>query len=156
MNITQGVRLVLVLAALLGAAQAGAGQAGVGEAGVGEAGAAPSSAELDLMPARVAVMRDFSLSFDHTLGKVEAKRRVAARLETLRAQFADKIGESTITWSGDVAEIRVAAFGQTANAWVSVGDTDMQIHVHLPLLLSPLGGNIAAFLTKTAHQALKS
>jgi hypothetical protein len=111
--------------------------------------------ELRTIGCRFAVVRDFSLSFDHTLGVVEARRRVGARLESLRAQFANKIGSSTVTWTGNDADVLVSAFGQPAVGRVSVGDTTLQIHVHLPFLLSPLGGKIEDFLTNTAVETLQ-
>ena len=38
---------------------------------------------------------------------------------------------------------------------VAVRDTTVDIRVHLPAILSPLGGNIRAFLTKTAIETLR-
>jgi putative polyhydroxyalkanoate system protein len=106
-------------------------------------------------PVGFKISRDLTLSFDHDLGVEEARRRVAARLETLRAQFADKIGSSTVTWNGDDAEVDVAALAQHAKGYVHVGDRDVQIKVHLPMLLAPLGGRVESFLAKTAGDTLK-
>ena len=101
------------------------------------------------------IARDLSLSFDHHLGAAEAQRRVAARLERLRAEFANKVGSSTVTWTGNNALVEVSAFGQNANGRVYVTDTNVRIQVHLPLLLAPLGGKIESFLTKLSVETLQ-
>ena len=102
---------------------------------------------------RVATRLD--LSYGHHLGAVEAQKRVAARLTTLQQQFAGTIAASTIAWAGDDADVRVSAFGQVATAQVAVRAATVDIHVDLPVLLSPLGGNIEAFLSRTAAETLQ-
>lgn len=101
------------------------------------------------------VARELQLSYPHRLGAAEARRRVAARLASLQRQFAGTIGASGITWHGDDADVRVSAFGQVATAEVAVRDAAVDIRVHLPVLLSPLGGNIEAFLAQTAADTLR-
>lgn len=99
--------------------------------------------------------RNVALNFPHQLGAEEAQRRVAQRLDDLRAQFGDKIGSSEINWTGNDAHIRVSALMQTATAEVLVRDTDVQIDIHLPLMLSPMSGKIGGFLTQVANDELR-
>jgi hypothetical protein len=101
------------------------------------------------------IERDVSLSFDHQLGAAEAQRRVAARLERLRAEFADRVGSSRVTWTGNNAVVEVSAFGQSAVGRVYVTETNVRIQAHLPLLLAPLGGKIESFLTKLSVETLQ-
>jgi hypothetical protein len=102
-----------------------------------------------------AIARDLHLAFHHQLGQEEAQRRVTRKLEDLRAQFAGEIGESTISWEGNVAHVTVSFLAQTALARVTVSDDEVTVDAHLPLLLAPLAGNISAFLGKTARRTLE-
>ena len=114
----------------------------------------PTGGAGDATRVALKVARDLHLSFDHRLGAAEARRRTAARFAVLQSQFAASVGSSSIDWVGYVANVRAKALGQNATAVVLVGDTAVDITIHLPALLTPLAGNIEAYLTKTAVETL--
>ncbi len=100
--------------------------------------------------------RSVLLNFPHDLGADKAKQLVAQRLDSLRAQFGDKIGSSEIVWTGHNAHIEVSALAQNASGDVAVTDDNVRIQIELPWLLSPLSGKINAFLTNVADEALRN
>lgn len=100
------------------------------------------------------VARDLSLHFDHRLGTAVARQRVYARLQSLQAKFSGTLSSSSIVWTGNSSAIRVSVFGQQATAQVFVRDTSVDVLAHLPLVLSPLAGNIEAFLENAARETL--
>jgi hypothetical protein len=66
-----------------------------------------------------------------------------------------KLAHSEINWVGDVAHIKVAALGQQASAEVSVLADSVRIDIHLPLLLSMLGGKVKELITQRANDTLR-
>ena len=100
------------------------------------------------------IARDLTLHFDHRLGTAVARQRVFAKLQSLQAKFSGTLSSSSIVWAGNTSDIRVSVFGQQATAQVFVRDTSVDILAHLPLVLSPLAGNIQAFLENAARETL--
>ncbi len=74
----------------------------------------------------------------HDLGADAAKNRVAKGIERLRNDYLDKIAHSEVTWSGNKADVRVSALGQTLTAQFDVQNDSLRIEVRLLGILSGL------------------
>ena len=99
--------------------------------------------------------RSLTMTFPHDLGVPEAKRRIAERFELMKHEYVDKIGHAEIVWVGDVANLRVAALGQTATAEVAVMPAEVKIEVHLPWLLAAMANKVQGLLKTNAEQTLR-
>jgi putative polyhydroxyalkanoate system protein len=91
----------------------------------------------------------------HNLGAEAAKKRIADAIEKLRRDYVDKIAHSEVLWTGDRADLRVAAFGQTTTAQIDVLNEALRIEVQLPWILAALSNKIQDALTTTAKDTLK-
>jgi hypothetical protein len=96
-----------------------------------------------------------TVTVPHDLGVETAKKRLAERIEALQREYVDKIARSEVTWSGDVATIRVAALGQTATAEMKVLADMVRIEVQLPWLLAKLSGTLQGFISHNANDVLR-
>lgn len=96
-----------------------------------------------------------TISVPHKLGAETAKKRVNDQLLKLQQEYMAKLAHSEINWVGDVAHIKVAALGQQASAEVSVFADSVRIDIHLPLLLSMLGGKVKELIAQRANDALR-
>jgi hypothetical protein len=74
----------------------------------------------------------------HDLGADAAKDRVAKGIERLRTDYLDKIARSEVSWSGNKADVRVSALGQTLTAQLDVQNDSLRIEVRLLGILSSL------------------
>jgi hypothetical protein len=95
------------------------------------------------------------VSLPHALGVAEAKRRVNQQLEILRSEYIGKIGQSELSWTGDRADVRVMALGQTTTGQIDVTADTVRIEVQLPWLLAAISGKVEALLTKNAKDSLR-
>jgi hypothetical protein len=99
--------------------------------------------------------RSITMTFPHDLGVDEAKRRIAERFDMLNREYVDKIGHAEIAWVGDLANLRVAALGQTATAEIEVKAAAIKVEVHLPWLLAAMANKVRGLLQTNAEQALR-
>lgn len=96
-----------------------------------------------------------TVTVPHNLGVETAKKRLAERLNMLQRDYVDKIAHSEVTWSGDVATIRVTALGQQATAQISVLADLVRIDVQLPWLLAVIAGKVKDVISHNANDVLK-
>ncbi|GLI92530.1 polyhydroxyalkanoic acid system family protein [Methylocystis echinoides] len=96
-----------------------------------------------------------TITVPHDLGVENAKKRLAERIEKLRHDYVDKIAHSEVSWSGDVATIRVNAVGQQATAQMTVLADMVRIEVQLPWLLAAIAGKVQTFVSHNASDVLK-
>lgn len=95
------------------------------------------------------------VTLPHDLGAEAAKKRVSERIELLRHDYIDKLAYSEVAWTGDRADIRVVAFGQTVTAQLDVGHDSLRIEVQLPWILAILSDKIQGVLTNNAEETLR-
>lgn len=95
------------------------------------------------------------VTLPHNLGAEAAKTRIAERIDLLRRDYVDKLAYSEINWTGDRADLRVVAFGQTTTAQLDVMADALRIEVQLPWILAALSGKIQGVLTSNAQDSLK-
>lgn len=99
--------------------------------------------------------RSISMTFPHDLGIVEARRRITDRFDALKREYVDKIGQAEMVWVGDVANLRVAALGQTATAEIDVTAAEIKVEVHLPWLLAAMASKVQGLLKSNAETTLR-
>ena len=99
--------------------------------------------------------RSISMSFPHDLAPAEAKARISERFESLKSQYLDKIGSAEMVWVNDVANLRVAALGQTATATIDVQPKDIKVEVQLPWLLAAMASKVEGLLKSNAQDTLR-
>jgi hypothetical protein len=95
------------------------------------------------------------ITLPHSLGADTAKRRVEERLDLLRRDYIEKIAHSEVSWTGNKADIRVVALGQTTTAQLEVMADSLRIEVQLPWFLATLANKIQHKLTTSAEDTLK-
>lgn len=95
------------------------------------------------------------VTLPHDLGVEAAKKRVSARLDLLRHDYIDKLAYSEVAWTGDRADIRVVAFGQTVTAQLDVTADSLRIEVQLPWVFALLSDKIQGVLTNNAKDTLQ-
>jgi Putative polyhydroxyalkanoic acid system protein (PHA_gran_rgn) len=95
------------------------------------------------------------ITLPHRLGAEEAKRRIAGGIELLRRDYIDKLAYSEVNWNGDMANVRVVAFGQAVTAQLYVMNDALRVEVQLPWILSALTGKIQSVLKTSAQESLR-
>ncbi|WP_374309594.1 polyhydroxyalkanoic acid system family protein [Methylocella sp.] len=91
----------------------------------------------------------------HSLGVEAAKKRISERIEVLRGAYIDKLAYSEMNWTGNRADLRVVAFGQTITAQIDVEPEQLRIEAQLPWLLGTLADRIQGVLTHNARDSLR-
>ncbi|HZM07667.1 MAG TPA: polyhydroxyalkanoic acid system family protein [Methylocella sp.] len=95
------------------------------------------------------------ITVPHNLGAEEAKQRIVERLERLRRDYVDRLGYSEVNWSGDTADLRVVAFGQTVTGKICVMSDSLRVEVQLPWILAALTNKIQGVLKSNAEESLR-
>jgi hypothetical protein len=72
----------------------------------------------------------------HSLGKDEARRRIADGLGRARTEFARLITLEEAEWSGDTLSFSARSLGQRAAGTIAVYDGAVRLEVTLPWLLA--------------------
>lgn len=96
-----------------------------------------------------------TITVPHKLGAETARKRVDEQLIRLQQEYMAKLAQSEVNWVGDVAHIKVSALGQNVTAEVAVLAESVRIDIHLPLLLSMLGGKVKELITQRANDTLR-
>ena len=87
--------------------------------------------------------REVLVVLPHSLGRDEARRRVANAVERAQASVGQGIVSSDIQWpQPDHASVNVRAMGQAVAAEIDVADTEVRVRVLLPWLLARFAGKI--------------
>jgi hypothetical protein len=94
------------------------------------------------------------ITVPHSLGKDEARRRLALEIDHLKSAYGDKLTESDVNWSGDVAMVRVVALAQEVKAQIDVAAESVRLEIILPWLLAAIAGQVEALVTTTARDKL--
>lgn len=99
--------------------------------------------------------KSITITLSHDLGAEEARRRIETGLDALRRQFAGKIGNASVIWTENHAEVHVVAMGQTVDAGVDVAAEIVRIEVRLPWLLAAFAEKARGFIEKSGAAALR-
>jgi hypothetical protein len=90
----------------------------------------------------------------HTLGAVEAKRRIAGGIGQLRDHIPGGAQVSS-GWEGDRMNLAVQAMGQEVAAKIDVGETVVRLEVQLPAFLSFFGSKIEGLIRRQGAELLE-
>jgi len=101
------------------------------------------------------MQKSIVITVPHNLGADAAKKRICERIEALRTAYLDKLAYTEINWTGEKADLRVVALGQTVTAQIDVMPESLRIEVQLPWLLAVLGNKIQGVLTSNAQESLR-
>ena len=95
------------------------------------------------------------VTFPHDLGADVAKSRVAKGIERLRTEYLDKIARSEVTWSGNRADMRVSALGQTLTAQFDVQEEALRVEVRILGIFSSVLNKLADRLLGSVKGSLQ-
>ena len=95
------------------------------------------------------------VTIPHNLGQDAAKRRVAEGIARARSDYLDKLAHCDVSWSGNRADLRVSALGQTVTAQIDVLADSLHIEVRALGLLSGLLNRIGERLIGSVKGALQ-
>ncbi len=83
------------------------------------------------------------VTISHRLGRAEAKRRLDAGLDHIRALAAPYTSGLDLAWQGDRLVFQVSALAQKIDGAIEVEDEVIRVEIGLPALLRLLAANIA-------------
>jgi putative polyhydroxyalkanoate system protein len=90
----------------------------------------------------------------HSLGRDEARRRIANNLHKLQEHIPGG-AQVQSGWAGDRLSLDVAAMGQSITATIDVQETKVHLKVLLPPMLGMFSGMIQAALQKKGNVLLE-
>lgn len=90
----------------------------------------------------------FVVTISHRLGRAEAKRRLDAGIDHIRALAAPYASAFDCAWQEDRLEFRVTALAQKIAGGIEVEDELVRVEIGLPLLLRLLAAPIAQRIRK--------
>jgi hypothetical protein len=91
----------------------------------------------------------------HNLGAEAAKNRVSKGIDRLKADYLDKLARTEVHWTGNRADLRVSALGQTVNAQLDVLDDALCIEMQFQGLLSGLFNKVSDKLISNVKGSLQ-
>ena len=97
--------------------------------------------------------RPIDVSLPHTLGREEARRRIAANIHTLKEHIPGG-AKVTSSWVGDRLDLDIGAMGQSVEARIIVEETAVRCHVMLPGMLALFAAPIEALLNRKGSDLL--
>ena len=90
----------------------------------------------------------------HSLGREEARRRIADNVHKLRDHIPGGTAEVASSWQGDELNLTVGALGQTVEARIGVEDKVVHCRIELPGILAMFARPIEAMLQKKGSDLL--
>ena len=95
------------------------------------------------------------ITITHSLGRAEAKRRIAAGLDQIRAAVRPYVSTLDLGWKGDQLVFRVSALRQQIEGVMDIEDEVVRIEVTAPLLLRLLAGRVAKRIRQQGARLLE-
>lgn len=99
------------------------------------------------------MQRPIHVDLPHSLGREEARRRIAANIHKLESHIPGGAAVSN-RWEGDTLKLGVAAMGQSIDSDIAVEDRVVRVTMDLPGLLGMFSGAIEAALRKKGGDLL--
>lgn len=94
------------------------------------------------------------IDIPHSLGAIEAKRRIDAGLPKLE-QHIPGGGTVDANWTTDTTlDMKISAMGQTVPVQLVVGDAAVRGTVSVPMILKMMSGPISDFVKTSAQKML--
>jgi putative polyhydroxyalkanoate system protein len=101
-----------------------------------------------------AMTQPIEVDLPHSLGKDEARRRIANNVHKLQEHIPGG-AQVQSGWSGDQLNLDVAAMGQAVTATIDVEERKVRLKVLLPPMLGMFSGMIQAALQKKGSVLLE-
>ncbi|MHB9878610.1 polyhydroxyalkanoic acid system family protein [Pacificimonas sp. ICDLI1SI03] len=95
----------------------------------------------------------FSEEVPHSLGREEARRRMADGLPQLLEMLPG--GKAEHHWAGDTMFLSYSALGQSADAQLEVFDDKVRVSVRLTGLLAAMGDKISRLMGRGTRELLE-
>jgi len=95
-----------------------------------------------------------SVDLPHSLGKDEARRRIANNIHKLTDHIPGGGAHAQSSWSGDELSLAVSAMGQSVDAKILVQDKLVNCRIMLPGMLGMFAGPIEAMLKSKGSDLL--
>ncbi|QIK78985.1 hypothetical protein G7077_08825 [Sphingomonas piscis] len=95
-----------------------------------------------------------SVDLPHSLGKDEARRRIANNIHKLKDHLPGGASHTNATWEGDEMRLNVGAMGQSIDARILVQEKVVTCRIVLPGLLGMFSGPIEAMLRSKGSDVL--
>ena len=92
-----------------------------------------------------------TVSIQHQLGRVEARRRIEAGFAKIIHQLPASAGARSERWDGDRLIFSVTAMGQTVAGVVNVLDAAVTIEIDLPGILGMIASGLKDRLQKVGQ-----
>lgn len=92
------------------------------------------------------MQRPIDVDLPHTLGREEARRRIAGNFHKLRDHIPGGATHIDEKWNGDRLNLTVHAMGQEVEAVIDVEDAKVHCRIQLPAMLSLFAGPIEQML----------
>jgi len=101
-----------------------------------------------------AMTHPIQVDLPHSLGKDEARRRIANNTHKLQEHIPGGAHVES-GWAGDELNLRIQALGETVQAAVDVDETVVRLKVLLPGMLGMFSGLVQAALQKKGNVLLE-
>jgi hypothetical protein len=101
------------------------------------------------------MFKDINLSFDHTLDRSEALKRIVARCESAAHSGTIRFHEDETHWHESGGEFACSGLGMTFRGWLSVDDETVDLTLKLPAAARPISGRIADIVEQEARLILQ-
>ena len=98
--------------------------------------------------------KELVLRLPHSLGAVEAKKRIANGVAAAKARYGNYFGASEIEWDENRLRFRLTALGQTIQGSVDVGNDYVELRAQLPLVIRLLAKQFVPIVQGTSRKLL--
>jgi putative polyhydroxyalkanoate system protein len=105
-------------------------------------------------PTVAAMSQPIDVDLPHSLGKDEARRRIANNIHKLQEHIPGG-AQVHSGWAGDQLNLDVAAMGQSVRATIDVMENKVHLKVLLPGMLGMFSGLIQGALQSKGHALLE-
>ena len=106
-------------------------------------------------PTLCSMQQPIKVDLPHTLGRDEARRRIANNIHKLKDHIPGGAAHVDSTWNGDDLDLTVHAMGQAVQTRIGVEETKVRVEVILPGMLALFAGPIEAMLQKKGNVLLE-
>ena len=98
--------------------------------------------------------RPIDVDLPHSLGKDEARRRIANNIHKLKDHIPGGAAHVESEWQGDALNLKVHAMGQAVDSTITVHDKLVHCRIALPGLLALFAAPIEAALNRKGRDLL--
>jgi hypothetical protein len=98
--------------------------------------------------------RPIEVDLPHSLGKDEARRRIANNIHKLKEHIPGGSAQVSSNWVGDSLSLDISAMGQAVEAQIEVQERLVRCRVRLPGMLALFAGPIEAALNARGRDLL--